>query len=192
MRSLLRSIAWASSLASALGASALAAAQAVPTPQVPDAIRVPANERVVLMAHATGSQIYVCTQGSEGKMEWTLKAPDAELRDAQGGVVMHHFAGPTWKHEDGSAVTGKAVAKAASPDPGSIPWLLLSVTEHRGSGVLASVSDVQRINTKGGQPPPASQCSDSNSNAEMRTPYSADYYFYAPQSGRQPHGSGNR
>jgi hypothetical protein len=197
VRSQLRSLAWASTawasiLAGALGPSTLALAQAVPAPEVPDAIRAPANERVVLAAHATGSQIYVCTKGSDGKPQWTLKAPEAELRDAHGAPVIHHFAGPTWKHRDGSAVTGMAAAKAASPDPGSIPWLLVKVTEHRGSGVLASVSHVQRINTVGGQPPPASQCTDSNPNAETRSPYSADYYFYAPQSGREPPGSGDR
>jgi Protein of unknown function (DUF3455) len=196
MRSPLRSIAWASTawastLAGALGASAPAVAQAVPTPQVPDAIRAPAGERVVLAAHATGSQIYVCTAGSDGKPQWTLKAPDADLRDAQGGAaVIHHSAGPTWSHRDGSAVIGKATAKAPAPNPDSIPWLLVSVTEHRGSGVLASVTHIQRINTVGGQPPPASQCSDANRNAEMRSSYSADYYFYAPTGA--PQGSGDR
>jgi hypothetical protein len=160
---------------------AFAHAQVVDAPEVPDAIKVRPGERVLLRARASGVQIYVCGKSADGKPEWTLKAPEAELLDEQGAVIGHHGAGPSWRHRDGSAVTGKATAHVDAPDRGSIPWLLVAATSHTGQGVLARVTSVQRINTKGGEPPAASSCSSSGTGRkvkEARVPYRADYYFY--------------
>ena len=160
---------------------AFAHAQVVDAPEVPDAIKVRPGERVLLRARASGVQIYVCGKSADGKPEWTLKAPEAELLDEQGAVIGHHGAGPSWRHRDGSAVTGKATAHVEAPDRGSIPWLLVAATSHTGQGVLARVTSVQRINTKGGEPPAASSCSSSGTGRkakEARVPYRADYYFY--------------
>jgi hypothetical protein len=164
-----------------LGLAAAAPAQTAKPPDVPDAIKAPAGEHVVLLAHATGSQIYTCSKGEDGKPQWTLKAPEAQLRDTQGALIGHHSAGPSWKHIDGSAVTGKLAAKTASPDAGAIPWLLLTVVSHDGKGVLEHVTSIQRVHTKGGQAPPAGKCDPSKPNAETWIPYSADYYFFAPK-----------
>jgi hypothetical protein len=149
-------------------------------PAVPEGLRVPPGEQLILEAHAAGVQIYTCEKSGEGPPSWTLKAPEAELRDArgQGAPVIQHFAGPTWKHRDGSAVTGKAVGRADAPDGASVPWLLLTATGHSGTGVLARVTSVQRLNTHGGQPP-ATGCDPARLGAETRSPYTADYYFYA-------------
>lgn len=133
------------------------------------------------MAHGTGAQIYVCRAGSDGKPAWALKAPEAELRDSQGAVIGRHYAGPTWKDKDGSEITGKATARVNAPESASIQWLLVSVTEHSGKkGALSRVTSVQRINTQGGMPPPDPDCNTSKLNTEVKNPYSADYYFYAP------------
>jgi Protein of unknown function (DUF3455) len=163
-----------------LGVSALAAAAApaIAAEVEAAAIKVPAGERLVLKAHATGVQIYTCAVGADGAPQWTLKAPDADLHDRKGAVIGHHFAGPSWKYKDGSEITGKASAHVDSPD--SIPWLLLTVTGHTGTGVFANITSIQRINTKGGKPPAATQCDASRSGSETRSDYSADYYFYAP------------
>jgi Protein of unknown function (DUF3455) len=179
------STAGALALAAALGLAGVPGRAAPPltAPEVPEAIQVPQGEKPLLVGHASGSQIYTCSEGTDGKWQWTLKAPDAELRDDKGAVVIHHFAGPAWKHSDGSEVTGKAVGRAASPDAEAIPWLLLSAVSHEGSGVLAHVTSIQRINTHGGQPPPAAQCAADKRGAEVRIPYTADYYFYAPVAG---------
>lgn len=164
-----------------LGGAILAGAQGVPRPEVPEKIQAPANEQVVLSAHATGSQIYVCKAEADGKAAWALKAPDAELHDAQGAVIGHHSAGPTWKYKDGSEITGKAIGRANAPDSASVQWLLLSVVDHSGKkGVLTHVNSVQRINTQGGMPPADSECTAAKANTEAKSPYSADYYFYAP------------
>ena len=156
-----------------------ARAQSVARPDVPDKIKVPAGEEIVLLAHATGSQIYVCQAGADGKLAWTLKAPDAELHDQQGRIVGRHYAGPTWKLKDGSEVTGKAAARVDSPDANSIPWLLVTITGHSGEGVLSRVTGSQRIHTKGGLPPPAAECNPAKQNVELKSAYTADYYFYA-------------
>lgn len=167
-----------SSLAPLLGCAALALAQAAP--EVPDSIKPPQGETLLLRAHASGSQIYVCSQPADGKAQWTLKAPDAELRDEQGKAIIHHSAGPSWQHTDGSAVTGRAVARADSPEADAIPWLLVTAVSHQGHGVLAQVTSIQRLHTHGGQPPLAAHCDAARLNAEIRVPYTADYYFYAP------------
>jgi len=148
-------------------------------PDVPDNLKAPANEELILVGHATGVQIYVCQAESEQKSAWVFKAPEADLTDAGGKKIIHHFAGPSWKHIDGSEVTGKVVAKQDAPKPGAIPWLLLSAATHAGQGVLARVTSIQRIHTEGGQPPKASDCTVATNGKESRSDYSADYYFYA-------------
>ena len=155
------------------------AAQQLARPDVPDKLAPPASEQLILKAHATGDQIYVCQAGTDQKLAWTLKAPDAQLFDAQNKVIAKHFAGPTWKHDDGSEVVGKLAARLDSPDSNAIPWLLLTAASHAGSGTLSKVTFIQRLNTKGGQAP-QSGCDDAHRNAETKTAYSADYYFYAP------------
>jgi hypothetical protein len=156
------------------------AQQVESTPDVPDAIQVPAGEQVVLFARGVGSQIYSCQASADGKYSWTLKAPDAELRDRKDKVIGQHFAGPSWKLKDGSEVQGKAAAKVESLDPQSVPWLLLKVVSHSGNGLLSRVTDIQRLHTHGGQPP-AEGCDKEHNGAETKSSYTADYYFYAPE-----------
>jgi hypothetical protein len=156
-----------------------AVAQQLSKPEVPEKLAVPAAENLVLQAHATGSQIYVCQVGPDQKLAWALKAPEAELFDSKGTAIGKHYAGPTWKHNDGSEVVGKVVAKQDAPDAYAIPWLLLTAASHAGNGTLAAVTSIQRIHTKGGLAP-ASGCDDAHRGAETKVTYSADYYFYAP------------
>jgi hypothetical protein len=153
--------------------------QKEPPPDVPDSIKAPEGEEVVLSVHASGSQIYTCQAAAEGKFRWTLRAPEAELRDRKDKVIGQHSDGPTWTLKDGSAVTGKAVARVESLDSSSIPWLLVTVVNHSGKGLLDNVTTIQRIHTNGGQPPTGG-CDESRRDAETKSSYTADYYFYAP------------
>lgn len=154
--------------------------QRTPAPNVPENLKAPPGEEVILLAHATGYQVYVCQTGADQKLAWVLKGPEADLHDANGAIIGSHFAGPTWKHNDGSEVKGKVVAKADAPEPDSIAWLLLNATGHSGSGIFSRVTTIQRVHTKAGQPPQASTCDASKQGTESKSPYSADYYFYAP------------
>jgi hypothetical protein len=146
---------------------------------VPSQIQPPANEQLLLQVHANGDQVYTC-KGDAGSFGWTLKAPDAQLFDKDGKPFGKHFAGPSWEASDGSRVMGKAVANAPSPVADSVPWLLVNIVNHEGTGVLSRATSIQRINTKGGKAP-ASGCDAAHSGEEVRVPYSADYLFYAPK-----------
>ena len=148
-------------------------------PDVPDAIAVPAGLEPVLFLRASGSQIYTCQAGPDGKFSWTLKGPDAELKDRKDKVVGQHSAGPTWKLKDGSEVTGKAVGHIDSLDPDSIPWLLVNVESHAGKGQLTNVTTIQRVHTHGGKPG-SDACDESHKDSESKSHYTADYYFFAP------------
>jgi hypothetical protein len=161
-----------------LGTAVTSAQMKDSPPQVPDAIQAPAGTEVVLLAHASGSQIYTCQAGADGKFSWTLKAPEAELRDRNDQVIGEHTAGPTWKLRDGSAVTGKAAAHVDSPDHDSVPWLLVNVVGHSGKGLLDNVTAIQRVHTHGGKAP-AEGCDASHRDAETKSSYTADYYFSA-------------
>ena len=149
-------------------------------PDVPDAIAVPAGLEPVLFVRAKGSQIYTCQAGADAKFSWTLKGPEAALKDRKDKVIGQHSAGPTWKLKDGSEVTGKMVAKVDSLDPDSIPWLLVNVEGHAGkTGLLTNVTTIQRVHTHGGKPG-NDACDESHKGAETKSDYTADYYFFAP------------
>ncbi|HEV3499554.1 MAG TPA: DUF3455 domain-containing protein [Bradyrhizobium sp.] len=138
---------------------------------LPDAIAAP-GETIVLTVHAEGAQVYECKAGNDGKPTWAFREPIATLL-ADGKTVGRHSAGPNWEHSDGSAVVGKAVGNAPGATANDIPWLKLEVVSRRGSGVLAGVTTVQRINTQGGKLEGACDKAGSFRSA----PYSADYVF---------------
>ena len=168
-------------IAMAVGFVAQGCHNEIRRPDVPDSLKAPAGEEVILVGHATGVQIYACQASTNPPFAWVFKAPEADLTDSSGKQIIHHFAGPTWKHIDGSEVVGKVAAKQDAPNPGAIPWLLLTATSHTGQGVLRRVTSIQRIHTEGGVAPDANTCDASANGKESRSPYKADYYFYAPE-----------
>jgi hypothetical protein len=131
-------------------------------------IEAPAGTGLLLEAAGEGSQIYSCTDG-----HWTLKAPDAKLLDEHGQVIGTHFAGPTWRLEDGSEVKGKAIASRPAQDASSVPWLLVQAVPGSSSGKLANVSYIRRTETHGGAAP-----TEACASGEQRVPYTAKYSFY--------------
>jgi hypothetical protein len=158
-------------------------AQTPARPDIPEKLAAPSGEVIVLQARGSGFQVYVCKPGPDPdqKLAWMLKAPEADLLDPAGRVIGKHYAGPAWKHNDGSEVVGRVAARQDAPSPGDIPWLLLSPASHSGSGVLSRVTSIQRLQTKGGQPS-QSGCDESHRGTESKIPYSATYLFYAPPS----------
>jgi hypothetical protein len=151
------------------GAAALSAQTALA--QVPPALAAP-GETAIATFHAEGAQIYECKAASDGKLTWVFREPVATLL-LNDKTVGRHYAGPAWELTDGSAITGKAVANAPGATANDIPWLKLDVATHRGSGLLADVTTVQRINTHGG----AAQGGCDQAGAFRSEPYSADYSF---------------
>jgi hypothetical protein len=139
--------------------------------QIPAAIAAP-GEAVAATFHAEGAQVYECKAGSDGKLGWVFREPIATLI-LDGKTVGRHYAGPTWEHADGSAVVGKVSGSAPGTTADDIAWLKLDVAARRGSGTLAGITTVQRINTKGG----ALHGACEPAGALKSAPYSADYVF---------------
>lgn len=139
--------------------------------QMPPEIAAP-GEATVTTLRAEGAQIYECKAGNAGDLVWVFREPIATLL-IDDETVGRHYAGPTWEHRDGSAVTGKVVSMAPGTTANDIPWLKLEVVNRRGSGTLAQASTIQRIHTHGG----SAHGACDRPGAFLSVPYSADYVF---------------
>jgi hypothetical protein len=169
----------------------LAGCAAVPAPQQPSApprpqapslgffsrIKVPTGHEPALQLSARGVQIFRCER-QDNSLQWRFRLPEAELFDAQGQPVGRHGANFSFEHRDGSRVLGSVVAFDKSDSPDTLPGLLLSAKSF-GKGEFAGVTYVQRVNTRGGMPPPA--CDVNQLNRLLRVDFSADFVFYRPQ-----------
>jgi hypothetical protein len=158
----------------------LVACASVRQPQraaVPENLRVPDGQPLLLRVAARGVQIYTCKAkaADAAAFEWALKTPEAELFVATGAKFGRHYGGPTWESVDGSRVVGEVVQ--SSPVQGAVPWLLLRAKSNEGAGALASVKFIQRVDTTGGVAPSAG-CDAEHAGAEARVDYSANYDFY--------------
>jgi len=150
----------------------------VPEPQnIPDNLKVPDGEVLLLQAYGKGVQIYACPVSAA-----TKPTPHAILlKDDvdEGDLVAIHFAGPTWQATDGSKVVGQVVAHAPAPDPDGVDWLLLEAKSNEGSGLFSQVKHIQRLYTDGGQAP-GSGCDQAQNQTAVLVEYSAQYLFYGP------------
>lgn len=134
-------------------------------------IDVPSGAHLLMTATGNGTQIYSCTDS-----HWTLKAPDAKLLDSDGNQIGTHFAGPTWKLNDGSEVKGKAIGSQPSTKAGSVAWLLVQAVPGSGKGQFANVAYIRRTETDGGAAPKEACTGDT-----LSVPYRATYGFYTAQ-----------
>jgi hypothetical protein len=147
--------------------------------QIPLSLEPPDGNVEALRAYGIGVQIYVSTPRADDptKFVWTFKAPEATLYNNGGHIIGIHYlsTGPTWEAENGSKVVGARVAAVPSPDPTSIPWLLLKGVAHDWHGMFSDVTYIQRLYTVGGTAP-----SDPPTAAGLtaRVPYSATYVFF--------------
>jgi Protein of unknown function (DUF3455) len=118
-------------------------------------IPLPENSVIVLAVVAEGVQIYESKTNPSGGFQWSLKAPEAELKNLSGEIVGHHGAGPSWSLNDGSSIVGSIppLKNLAAPDANGIPWLLVAVKSKSGSGVLDKIDYVMRVATDGGIAP---------------------------------------
>jgi len=129
------------------------------------------QESVVL-----GSQIYACTAQPDGSFAFTQRDVEARLTGGIHHTFVQPAAGPPqWRAPDGSAVTGKVVAKNAN-GAGNIAELDLDATQIGAPiGLLAHVVEVLRLNTVGGVAP-AGPC-DPQASPTVNVRYQADYVF---------------
>jgi hypothetical protein len=141
--------------------------------QIDGSIDPPPGAHAMLEAKGVGFQIYTCTETPTGS-KWVLTAPDAKLVDASGKTIGSHFAGPTWKLEDGSQVQGERIASRPAPEAGSVAWLLLGTKAGTATGKLASIAFIRRTETHGG----AASESACKTGETSRVSYTATYTFY--------------
>jgi hypothetical protein len=148
-------------------------------PSVSDTLKAPSTDTLAFAATAKGVQIYECRTSKDNgnQYEWVLKAPEADLFDARGKKIGHHYGGPTWESSDGSKVTGEVKASEPSTDANAIPWLLLTAKTHEGRGILSRVNSIQRLETRGGEAR-SEGCDQLAMGKQLRVPYTAVYYFY--------------
>jgi hypothetical protein len=165
-------------LVTAAAALSLVAAQVAtagpPSPTVPDAIKVGHGNKVFLVGHAVGVQIYTCNGTT-----WSSAVPRANLYGDNGKLIITHFRGPTWQAKDGSRAVGTVVNKV-NLDRTAIDWVLLSTTTTPGpdGDRLVDTSFIQRIHTAGGLTPPAADCNAATASTVVEAPYTADYVFW--------------
>ncbi|MDQ6643621.1 MAG: DUF3455 domain-containing protein [Chloroflexota bacterium] len=159
--------------------------KSVTEPQnIPDNLKVPDGNVLLLQAYGKGVQKYVCPVSATSKA-----APHAILlagdRD-EGDLVAIHFGGPTWEALDGSSALGDAAnAKHfTAPDPDGVDWLLLPAKSNTGNGQFSHITYIQRLFTDGGQPP-TSGCDQAHNQTEVLVEYSAQYFFYGPATEHQ-------
>lgn len=143
---------------------------ALPSPLC-DRLQVASGNELEFHVYALGYQIYEWDGA-----KWGFVAPQADLFADPGyhKRVGTHFAGPTWRSKSGSEVVGVRV-NACTPDPLSIPWLLLAGASSHGPGVFNGVTFIQRVNTVGGLAPAVA---GSTPGERMAVPYTAEYFFY--------------
>jgi Protein of unknown function (DUF3455) len=150
-----------------------------PAPTVPSEIVVPEGNKVFLVGHAVGVQIYSCNATPSG-FAWSSATPRANLYNDQGKLIITHFAGPTWQAMDGSRVVGRAEA-SVTVDRTAIPWVRLAAASTAAGPEgdrLVATTYIQRIETTGGLTPPAAECNAATAGTVAEVPYTADYYFW--------------
>jgi hypothetical protein len=150
-------------------------------PGVPSGLRVPSGHNLLVRAEAKGVQIYKSVEGKDGKLEWVLEAPLADLFSGEGKKLGFHYEGPSWEAMDGSKVTRdkeQAVQMAAAPNAQEdIPWLLIKVQaeEDKQGGIFNQVVYIQRVNTRGGKAPAEGPI---RVGTKVGVAYRATYYCY--------------
>jgi len=186
---------WKTTASLLMLATSLPNANRVAQTAVPANLDVPAGNSAFLVAHAEGTQNYVCLASQSG-FSWQFFGPQATLVDADEQQVATHFLSPnpveggtaraTWQDSaDTSAVWAGAIANSSDPAfvaNGAIPWLLLRVVGSQAGPQLGQnltgTTFIQRVNTAGGLAPATGCRSALDAGKKALVGYSADYVFY--------------
>ncbi|HWV17697.1 MAG TPA: DUF3455 domain-containing protein [Rhodocyclaceae bacterium] len=162
-----------------LALSLTAAHAAVAQTALPDSIKVPAGNNMVLETVGVGLITYECKDKKDaaGQYEWVFAGPDAVLNDRKGKAVGKYYGPPaTWESKDGSKITATQLAVAPNGS-GNIPLQLVKANPASGAGAMQGVTYIQRLATKGGTAP-ASTCDEAAKGKKETVGYQADYLFW--------------
>jgi hypothetical protein len=119
---------------------------------LPDAVKVPASNSVMMETMTAGAVIRQCRANKDmaGQYEWAFVGLDAGLRNRAGKVVGRYYGPPaTWESVDGSNVTGTQVAVVPT-DTGNISFQLVKANPAMGMGAIQGVRYIQHVKTGGG------------------------------------------
>ena len=146
---------------------------------LPEAVKVPAGNKVAMETVGVGEITYECRDkaNAPGMTEWVFVGPNALLNDRSGKQVGRYYGPPaTWEAMDGSKVTATQLAVAPA-GTGNLPYQLVKANPAMGSGAMSGVSYIQRVALKGGVAP-ASVCSPASKGMKEVVKYQADYIFW--------------
>ena len=146
---------------------------------LPDAVKVPAGNKVAMETVGVGEITYECRDKKDaaGQYEWVFVGPDAALNDRSGRKMGKYFGPPaTWESMDGSKITGAQVAVSPAGS-GNIPNQLVKANPATGAGAMTGVTYIQRVATKGGVAP-AMACDAATKGKKEIVKYQADYIMY--------------
>ena len=146
---------------------------------LPDAVKVPAGNRVAMETVGAGDITYECRDkaNAPGMTEWVFAGPNAILTDRSGKQVGKYYGPPaTWESMDGSKLTATQLAVAPA-GAGNLPYQLVKANPAMGSGAMTGVTHIQRVALKGGVAP-TSACSPANKGMKETVKYQADYIFW--------------
>jgi Protein of unknown function (DUF3455) len=146
---------------------------------LPDAVKVPAGNKVAMETVGTGDITYECRDkaNAPGMTEWVFVGPNAILSDRSGKQVGKYYGPPaTWEAADGSKVTATQLAVAPA-GAGNLPYQLVKANPAMGTGAMTGVTHIQRVALKGGVAP-ATLCAPANKGAKETVKYQADYIFW--------------
>lgn len=150
---------------------------------IPDSLKVPEGNRLVLQAFARGVQIYQVQRSAADPTVflWVNTAPSATLYGNENftNEVAIHFAGPTWQFTKGPAKDEKVVAKkekGVTVDATAIQWLLLKAVPSLSSPGN-KITYIQRLYTHAGLAP-TTGADEAHLGQVINVPYTATYLFY--------------
>jgi hypothetical protein len=147
---------------------------------LPDAVKVPASNSVMMETMTAGAVIRQCRANKDmaGQYEWAFVGLDAGLRNRAGKVVGRYYGPPaTWESVDGSNVTGTQVAVVPT-DTGNISFQLVKANPAMGMGAIQGVRYIQHVKTGGGGVAPQSGCTAATLSQKQNLTYTADYIFW--------------
>ncbi len=166
-------------LAACAGHMDTASSMARSQDSLPANMQVPSGHTVAMETVGVGLITYECRAKKDmaGQYAWTFAGPDAKLMSRKGQQVGKYYGPPaTWEAMDGSRITGKQLAVSPGGQ-GNIPLQFVQANPAMGSGAMAGVTYIQRVNTKGGVAP-SLPCAMDNAGAKQVVKYQADYIFW--------------
>ena len=145
---------------------------------LPDAVKVPAGNRVALETVGMGDITHECRDkaNAAGVTEWVFVGPNAVLNARDGEQVGKYYGPPaTWESMDGSKLTATQLAVAPA-GMGNIPYQLVKANPAMRSGMMTGATHIQRVAIKGGVAP-ATACTTASKGSKEIVKYQADYIF---------------